>query len=168
MGVTWEVHLCLQCPFSAQVYRLLPELKAAFPTYDIKIVLTALPFHLNGWAAMCMAHVEGVDRQAYVKACFDNQDKFSNRATKGLTSDQIFTIFADFVEDKSGKSQEQLVKEALRIATSSTSAWQEFKHGIEAGVIGVPKHVIDGVVMKTDSSWKVEDYEAMIAARESS
>ena len=42
---SWQVHLCLQCPYSKTVHKLLPALQQAFGSeYDIEIVLMALPW----------------------------------------------------------------------------------------------------------------------------
>ena len=42
---TWQVHLCLQCPFSKAAHALLPALREEFGReYDIEVVLMALPW----------------------------------------------------------------------------------------------------------------------------
>lgn len=165
----WEIHLCLQCPYSKGVYDLIPELKAAFGSeFDIQLVLTALPWHMSAYMAMAMAHVEGVNRDAYIKAAFACQERFMNEKTAALTRKQIFGIFADIAKDeaKTGYplTKEQLVEKAMDWKGAQFPAWTEMKIGIFAGVAGTPKHVIDGaVVVGTDSEWAVEDYKKKIA-----
>ena len=160
----WELHLCLQCPYSRSVYLLMPELQKAFPEYAFEIVLTALPFHLNAWPAMAMAQVDGVDRDAYIKACYSNMDRFKNAATQDMARKEVFAIFADLAKSTGCKlSKEELVERAM--GKGQDAAWKEFKVGIIRGVIGTPKHVVDGVLVKTDSEWKTPDYKKMIKER---
>jgi len=102
-----------------------------------------------------------VDRDAYIKACFSNLDRFKNALTQDMTRKQVFAIFADLAKSAGSKlSTDELVERAM--GKGQDAAWKEFKVGIARGVIGTPKHVIDGVLVKTDSEWKVADYQKMM------
>ena len=168
----WEVHLCLGCNFSKNVHAVLPELKKAMPEFEFEIVLMSLPWHFSAMHGMIIGHAAvagGCDRDAYISAVFAQQEKILNNATVDLSREQMFAIYADIAEQTSGGK----VKKAELVQLAMTrkpidyhmKAWAECKIGIAAGVMGSPKHVVDGKVLTgTDSAWGVAEYKAKAAS----
>ena len=128
--------------------------------------------HFSAFHAHTICHAavaSGCDRDKYIAKCFAEQGSFLNGSTSELTREQTFDIFATFAEEVSGGkvSRAGLVEIALtrKPVDYYMKAWAECKVGIATGVMGSPKHVIDGSVLTgTDSEWEVADYKAKLLA----
>ena len=169
---TWQLHLDLQCPYSKKVHALLPALRQEFGgEFDFEIVLMALPWHFSAFHALVVCHAGvamGMDRDAYIERVFAVLDTIANARTAKLTREETFKIFVDIAVATTGGNinSAELLRQCMTREPVDfyMTAWRECKIGITAGVMGSPKHVIDGsLVVGTDSEWTVAEYAAKIA-----
>ena len=104
-------------------------------------------------------------RLRFIDACFGNQHRYTNDAVGDARPSEVSAIFADLAEEADVFTPEFTKDMFLEhINDYLRSAWAEHKIALNYGVYGVPKHVIDGVVLDdTESSWGAEEFKARIA-----
>lgn len=162
----WEIYLDLQCPYSRTMYNKLPDLKAAFgEEFEMIVRYTALPFHFSAYPALQMIHVPEVDRDAFAKKCFEEQERFYNAKTATLNREQIYEILAELaIESGCTLQKKELVEKAQDWKLATLPAWVEMKEAIRDRVMGTPISAIDDVVVEgTESAWGVEEWRAKLA-----
>mmetsp|Transcript_18383 Transcript_18383/g.64571 ORF Transcript_18383/g.64571 Transcript_18383/m.64571 type:complete len:168 (+) Transcript_18383:216-719(+) len=135
--------------------------------------LTANILHAQAWPAHYSALL--VKKQCgdavyskYIAALFENRAKFKN-ADIQLSKADMDTAFADIAEGCGLLGGEFSRAEFLDKCSNWKqghvwAAYGEFKEALALGVFGIPKHIVDGVLLTcTESVWGVEEWRAKLA-----
>jgi hypothetical protein len=169
MKKTWKVFWDLQCPYSRKNWANMAEIRARFSgEYEFEIQLTSLLFHRQAFPAHCAACLieKKKGRQAklaFVDACFQNQDKYTNAAVGDARPSEVHAILATIAEG-CGVFDEEFTRDffltnILSWEDALLPAYTEHKEALAYGVFGAPKHVIaNKLVSDTDSEWSSEDW----------
>jgi hypothetical protein len=168
---SWKCFWDLQCPYSKAQWANLPAIKKRFENdYEFEIHLTSLAFHPQAFKAQCAASLieRTLGKEAktkFVNACFENQELYNNKSTGDLRPSQVSQIFANIAKnagllDGDDDFTEQVFLEKLDDWDEAVQpAWTEHKIALSYKVMGVPKNVINGVLIDdTESAWGAEEW----------
>lgn len=169
LPVVWKVFWDLQCPYSRNNWGKLPAIRQRFESnYTIEVHLTSLLFHPQSFPAQCAANLihsrlGNEAKTKFVDACFENQERYMNKAVGDSRPSEVDAIFATIAEE-AGLFNPQLTKEDFLAnlhdwQQAALPAWNEHKVALGYGVYGTPKHVInDKLVEGTDSMWGPDEW----------
>ena len=171
----WQMFFDLQCPYSKNLWNMVPALKAKYGSeYRITTHITSLAFHRQSFAVHCAAYLIGIEkggdaRHAFESACFANMDRYADEAVEKMTKADLDEVIATiargaklldvmgyFTKDKFLAS----LRDRIRVIMPT---WFEHKEALALGVFKAPQHVLNGkLIPNTDSSWGVDDFEAVL------
>jgi protein-disulfide isomerase len=170
---TWKIFWDLQCPYSKKAWEQLPHLKERFgDKYEFETHITSILFHRQDFPAHCAAclvetHKGPQAKQAFVDACFANQERFHDAAVKDYRPSEVAAVFASIakeagiLDDKEGAFTETFFVEHMYDWKEATQpAWNEHKVALAHGVFGTVRFVVNGrLVDDTQSAWGPDEWE---------
>jgi 2-hydroxychromene-2-carboxylate isomerase len=169
----WKIFVDLQCPFAKKAWERYPLLQERFGNdYNMTMHLTSLVFHPQAFVGQQAAYLieqqtKNKDKkQAFVDACFQNQDRFKRDALgEDYSKRQVDAIFADIAQQAGVFDQDKFTREYFLLHLHDWEqvikpSYGEVKVALNYGVFGTPKHVInEKLVMDTESTWGPEEWE---------
>jgi 2-hydroxychromene-2-carboxylate isomerase len=176
---TWKIFWDLQCPYSKKAWEKLPQLKERFGhRYEFETHITSIMFHRQDFPAHCAACLIGTHKgprakQAFVDACFANQERFHDAAVTDFRPSELAAVFANIAkeaglldEGEGGAFTEAYFVEHMDDwKEAAQPAWDEHKFALGQGVFRTVRFVVNGTLVEdTQSGWGPDEWEDKLKA----